>query len=447
MIRILSCSFALITLHTFSFVGIVVGSPVDSTVASPILSWNSHFQWTTIIQEHLPFSATYSGQHSLDTSFERKLSVTSTLYFGSKLWKNGEGYLDLELGGGSGVSSTEGIAGFPNGEVYRVGDPSPVLAIARIFIQHTIPLSTSFEPVEEGADALGGEKPSTRLVLTAGRFSLADFFDFNEYSHDPRTQFFNWSIWAMGAWDYAADTRGYTWGAVTELIDSTYEARIAAVMVPSDANGPFFDHAIDKAFSLNAEFVKPYHLFGNDAKIHLIAFLNKANMGNYAQAIAEAHGAPPDVISTRSYNNVKYGGGISIEQPLSDAFGFFARLSWNDGRNETWAFTEIDNSIVVGLHLDGMLWHRPEDNVGIAGAINGLSSDHRAYLAAGGYGFLIGDGALNYAPETIGEAYYGLHITNAVTVTGDYQIVFNPAYNRDREGPVSLFALRAHFAL
>ena len=174
--------------------------------------------------------------------------------------------------------------------------------------------------------------------------------------------------------------------------------------MPTIANGAQFDTHINKAYSINAEFVRQYVLFDREGKLHLIGFYNHAHMGNYQEAIddAEIDHNTPDIISTRSYCS-KYGFALSVEQPLSETVGMFSRLSWNDGRTETFVFTEIDRSFNVGVNVRGDSWKRSDDNAGLAVVVNGLSNDHRDYLAAGGYGFLIGDGRLNYGLEQIVE--------------------------------------------
>jgi high affinity Mn2+ porin len=404
-----------------------------------------HFQLTGIQQAHPSFEARYTGNNSLLPTSENLLSVTATLFLGRRLWEGGEVYFDPELQAGSGFSSSRGVAGFPNGEIYRVDNPAPRVFIARLFFRQHFQLEREREWVGADQNQLAGRLPASRLTLTIGRFSLTDFFDDNSFSHDPRTQFMNWALWAGGAWDYAADTRGYNWGIVAQLFQPTYSMNVAAVLVPSEANGPFFDHHIGKAYSLNLELVKPFSLLELEGKLHLITFLNRANMGTYRTAIDRAmnSGGPPDIDRTNEYCS-KYGFVISAEQPVSKTVGLFARYSWNDGRTETWAFTEIDRSFHAGLLLNGGIWNRPDDNAGLAGVINALSEDHREYLAAGGYGFIVGDGALNYALEQIVEAYYNFRMTSTLWLSVDDQIVVNPGYNRDRGPVVNAFAMRVH---
>jgi high affinity Mn2+ porin len=407
-----------------------------------------HFQFTGIQQSHPSFKAKYSGSNSLLPSSESLFSVTATLFLGQRLWEGTEVYFDPEMQGGSGFSSTTGVAGFPNGEIYRVDKPTPKPFIARLFLRQHFALGNEREWVGGDQNQLAGPLPVSRLTLTLGKFSLTDVFDDNRYSHDARTQFLNWSLWAGGAWDYAADTRGYNWGILAQLFQPAYSINFAAVMVPTYANGPFFDHNISKAYSLNLELVKPYGLFEQEGKLHLVTFLNHANMGNYRVAIDRANelGQTPDIDQTNTYSS-KYGFVLSVEQPVSKTVGLFARYSWDDGRTETWVFTEIDRSFHAGLSLNGGMWNRPDDNAGLAMVINALSDDHREYLAAGGYGFIIGDGALNYGWEQIVEAYYSLKMTSSFWLSLDEQIIVNPGYNKDRGPVINALALRGHLEL
>jgi high affinity Mn2+ porin len=433
----------LISVHSESSAHLL-DSPKDSSE-----SWNSHFQYTGIEQIHGAFSAKYSGTNSLRNVSEDHFSVTSTLFLGRRLWPCGEAYLDPEMSGGSGFSSTTGIAGFPNGEIYRVDDVSPKVFIARAFLRQHFSLGgDEVERIESNQNQLACMLPKSRLTLTIGKFSLTDIFDDNIYSHDPRTQFMNWSVWASGAWDYSADTRGYDWGIVAELHQPTYALNVGVVLVPSYANGPVFDTDIGNAYSLNLEFVKPYKVFEREGNLHLIGFLNHADMGNYREAVGAAAvaGTTPNIVTTRTYC-AKYGFSVGIEQPLTSTMGLFSRLSWNDGATETWAYTEIDRSFQLGINVRGDAWNRNEDNLGLAFVVNGLSNDHRNYLAAGGYGFLIGDGRLNYGLEQVAEVFYCLKLSSILWLTLDDQMILNPAYNKDRGPFVNAFGVRGHVEL
>lgn len=402
--------------------------------------FSCHFQLTTIGQHQLPFNDPYDGLHSLISHEPLRMSVTSTLFLGAKLWKGGELYFNPELSGGRGIGGTSGIAGFPNGEVYRVGNPEPVVTCARIFLRQAFRLQGAEEPVEDQPNQLAGKTAANRLVFTLGKFSVADMFDNNSYSHDPRSQFFNWAMMSAGAWDYPANTRGYTYGIVAELIKPAWSLKLSTAMVPEVANGPFLDLNIANAHSETVEFDRNFSLHKRPGVIRLIVYNTFAHMGNYDEALKEI---TPDVTTTREYGRTKTGFVINAEQALNDNTGMFARISWNDGQNETWAFTEVDQSVNIGIQLKGNSWKRPDDKLGIAVVVNGISEPHRGYLAAGGYGFILGDGRLNYGLESILEAYYNARLFSNFYLSPDYQFILNPGYNRDR-GPVNVIGIRGH---
>jgi high affinity Mn2+ porin len=289
---------------------------------------------------------------------------------------------------------------------------------------------------------LSGKQPVSYHSINVGKFSVEDFFDANSYSHDPRTDFYNWALMSGGAWDYPANTRGYTWGFVIEDVHPKWALRICGVMSPQVANGPYMDMNIAKAHSEAIEYSRMYSIKGKKGAIHIIGYFNQAHMGSYRETLNDTiyH---LDVTQTRSYAHEKGGFVVNAEQQIGNYSGIFSRISWNDGQNETFAFTEIDRSIAGGYVLKGGGWKRDDDKIEIAVVINGLSKVHEEYLAAGGYGFIIGDGALNYGYETIIEANYLFKFTKNFWFTPDYQFVINPAYNKDR-GPVNVFGMRLH---
>lgn len=407
------------------------------------LNTNFHFQLTTVTQHKFAMHAPYTGANSLTGNKEDASTLTATIFWGQKLWKNAAVYINPEVAGGSGVSGAHGIAGFTNGEAFRVGNPSPTIYLARAFFQQTISLSNEVGNVGEGANDVYKEKSTRYIDIVLGKFSVADYFDKNTYSHDPRSQFLNWSLMSNGGWDYPANVRGYTWGGVIEYGSPAFSVRIGSVMVPTEANGNVMDKNINKANSSMIELEKPFQINRRPGTIRLLSFYTQTHMGSYVQAIQQNPTAP-DITATRKYGRTKYGFGINVEQELAKGVGLFARASWNDGRNETWAFTEIDRSASLGLLFDGSLWKRADDTFGIGSVINGLSSYHRDYLAAGGYGFIIGDGQLNYGREWATEIFYRANLfSDAFYVTPHYQFVSNPAYNKDR-GPASILGLRVH---
>lgn len=417
--------------------------PAGESPAPSEPRFDAHFQLTTVTQAHPSFPAAYSGNNSLSPNSEHETTVTSTIYLGARLWRGAEIYVNPEMTGGSGLSKAFGIAGFPNGESFRVGSPEPHIFLARVLVRQTFAAGSEMETIPDEVNQLGGKRPVRRWTLTVGKFGVTDIFDDNAYSHDPRTQFLNWADWTPGAWDYPADTRGYTWGAAIEYTDGDWAGRFGATAEPKVANGLEIDKDLHHAYSLMIELERRYEIAGNEGKAKLILFDNRADMGNYREAIQEAGGGPPDIVAARRAGRSKYGFAVNLEQSLGERAGLFLRGSWNDGRNEAWAYAEIERSLTAGAVRRRPLPDRPDDEAGLAFIVNGLSADHRDYLAAGGYGFMIGDGRLTYGLEKIAELYYKAALVKSVWVTGDYQFVENPAYNRDR-GPVHVFGLRLH---
>jgi high affinity Mn2+ porin len=418
---------------------------LGDTAVAPIKKYSLHYQTTIISQYHFNFPALYSGDNSLETSEPARTSFSGTIFFSYKPFKNTYLVFNPEAAGGKGLSKTLGIAGFPNGEVYRVGDPNPKPFIARLYAEQRFPLSNRKEAVEDDLNQLAETTNKDYISVILGKFSLTDFFDDSQISHDPRTQFYNWSLMSNGAWDYPANTRGYTIGAVVQALYNDWAFRTALTTVPIEANGPELQFKFGKAMGWVAEIEKTNLFKRNEthfSSAHAGFFLNKAHMGNYQQSIANAGTGVPDITDSRMYGRDKYGYYIGMDNHFGKLHHFI-KNSWNDGKNETWAFTEIDRSISTGIQLDGDIWKRKKDRFSIAYVSNGLSDEHKAYLAKGGYGFLIGDGKLNYGHEQIIEAYYSFNIWKKIFLSPDYQFVTNPAYNKDR-GPVHIVALRLH---
>ncbi len=389
-----------------------------------------HFQQTFVWQNHTRFKSPYQGANSLAPDEPPALTLTSSFLFHASLGNILEIELDPELSGGKGVSGSTGVAGFPNGEAYRVSDVAPKLELVRAFGEKTIPLGTA-----------------EFLDIIVGKFSLADYFDRNSYSNNPRTQFMNWALINNGAWDYPADTRGYTGGVVAAYErgkDLTF--RVAATMEPTTVNGPNLDANIAQAHGLALETELGCHVFPRDGRLRVLLFHNTSRMGDYRIATVDSL-SQHDIALTRAYGGTKYGIGLNIEQSLNERTGIFFRAGWNDGQHETWAYTEIDRTVSGGIAAQPGWLGRSEDWCGIAFAINGISDAHIEYLRSGGLGFIIGDGKLpNYSPETIIEAYYQIQLDRRLNCTLDYQGVLNPAYNRDR-GPVNFGGIRIHFEL
>ncbi len=410
--------------------------------------WNLFFQATSIGQYHGTFNSPYSGPFSLQNYPERDVSLTTTLFLGIQLEKNTQLYFDPEIAGGRGFSGVNGLANSSNGELPRVASATPKPYLARLYVSHDFGFGSEKESVESDENQLAGTRPMNRYTITAGRFTLTDFFDDNRYSHDPRTQFIGWGVMFNGAWDYPADVRGYTWGWVHELHFKNWSLRYASAAMPRVANGLRFDRRlfVNRGDVVEGEY---RHQFGtHPGVIRALGFANHANAGNYAEAIrlAELNGGPPVVTETRRNGTVKYGFGINLEQEITKDIGIFSRLGWNDGKTESFAFTAIDRLATGGISVNGPRWHRKDDTVATELTVSGISGVHALYLARGGYDFLIGDGRLQYGPEYIWESYYSARLFPGFFASFDLQHVSNPAYNQDR-GPVWIPSLRLHFAI
>jgi len=408
-------------------------------------SYGAKFQTTYVWQRKYPFGAAYTGTNSLIPDVEKSYSFTATAALGARTWKGGEVYVDPEVAQGVPLSHLTGLGGFTNGEIARTSGPTPTFYFARAFVRQTWGLGGEREGVESDANQLAGSVERRRLVLTAGKLSLPDLFDDNAYNHDPRTQFLNWSLMTHGAWDYAADARGYSWGVALEYFDDGWTLRAARFMMPKQSNGLALNPRIFESFGDQVELEHGHSLGGHTGKLRLLAYRNQADMGGYRDSLenALASGGTPDLATSRK-KRVKYGFGVNLEQSVSSSTGVFARASWNNGEAEEFAFTEIDRSISLGAVVKGAAWSRASDSIGVAIMRNGISGPHRDYLGAGGLGFFIGDGKLSYRTEGIFEAFYSLGVVKDLWISLDFQRIFDPAYNSDR-GPVSVASARLHY--
>jgi high affinity Mn2+ porin len=407
--------------------------------------WNLFYQATSIGQTHGTFLSPYSGPFSLQNYPEHDVSLTTTLFFGLRLEKNTTFVFDPEIAGGRGFSGVNGLANSSNGELPRVASATPKPYVARLFVSHDFGFGSETEAVESDENQLAGRRPMKRYTIAAGRFTVTDFFDDNKYSHDPRTQFIGWGVMFNGAWDYPADVRGYTWGWMHELHLKDWSFRYASAAMPRVANGLRFDRRlfVNRGDVFEAE--RRYSIRKHDGAVRVLNYLNHANAGTYADSIrlAEANGERPDITATRRNGTLKYGFGVNAEQELTKDVGVFARLGWNDGKTESFAFTAIDRLATGGISVNGKRWHRPFDTAATEFTAAGISGVHALYLARGGYDFLIGDGALRYGPECISESYYSARLFPGFFASFDFQHVANPAYNQDR-GPVRIYSLRLH---
>ena len=405
------------------------------------------FQTTYVWQRKPAFPAAYSGTNSLSPDKERRsYTLSATAFLGTRIWQGGELYFNPEMIMSRSLSNLTGLGGLTNGENQKGGGADPTFYLARLFVRHTWGFGGDTDKIESAPNQLAGNKDKHRLVLTAGKLSLSDIFDNNSFAHDPRTQFLNWSLLTHGAFDFAADQRGYSIGAALEYYHDDWAFRAGRFEQPKESNGLPLDSQIMAHYGDQAEIEHAHEIAGQPGKLRLLAFRNRAKMGGFQDALDfwNAHGrlGVPDVGNVRK-DQSKVGYGVNLEQNITPDIGLFARASRNDGGEETYAFAEIEQSFSSGILVKGSSWSRPDDTVGIAYAQNGLSSVHRQYLANGGLGFFIGDGNINYQPEKIFEGYYSLSVAKNAWFSFDYQHVDNPAYNADR-GPVRIIGARLH---
>lgn len=412
--------------------------------------WWISAQANFIFQAHGSFPALYSGPNSLRPNPETAISRVVTLYLGYELTNRTEFILDPEEAGGHGISDALGLAGATNLDVVRNPQLSKAPYIGRAVISHTFGFSKEMVKVDRTPISLQTEKPMRRLEVHVGKFTLPDYFDQNAVGGDSHLQFMNWTIDNNGAWDYAADTRGYTVGAVLEYQDRSWALRFGEAMMPKVANGPDLDADLLRAHAENYELeLRPKLTTQGATTVRLLSFVNHANMGDYREAVQwylEGLTSTPDVIATRVQGTEKYGFGINLEQDLSHGIRTYARWGWNEPFHELFAYTEVNETVTGGADILGTWWHRKEDRMGAAFVSNGISKDHQNYLADGGLGFLLGDGGLTYGRENIFEMYYTSHLWRGLYASFDLQHIVDPGYNQVR-GPVTVPGVRLHLEL
>jgi hypothetical protein len=404
--------------------------------------WWVSGQANFVYQGHGDFTSPYEGPNSLRPDREDALSHLLTLYTGVRLASRTEAIFDVESAGGRGISDALGLAGFTNLDVVRNPTLGSTPYVARLFVHQTIALGPDTVHVDRGPLSLASEVPVRRIDVRAGKFSTADWLDLNGPGSDSHTQFLNWTADNNGAYDYAADTRGYSVGVEAEYQDRQWALRFAEMLMPKVANGIDLDWNVAKARAENLE-LELRHAGG---AVRLLAYLNHANMGSYAEALAAWQAgvdAQPTIELHRAPGRTKQGFAVNAEQSIANDGRLFARWGWNEGHHESFAYTEANGAIELGGDLRGAPWSRASDKIGAAVMINSLSGDHAAYLAAGGVGFLLGDGRLTYGTERIIEAYYTARLYRGVFASFDLQGIVNPGYNEDR-GPVLVPGLRLH---
>lgn len=406
------------------------------------------YQTTYNWQRHPGFSSNYSGLNSMSSGADKMYTFSLTAHWGTRLWSGGELYFNPEIV--SGVPFTEnliGLGGFTNGEITRAAGTTPQAYRQRLFLRQTWNQGGGTEKLESDFNQMAATVDKNRTVLTVGNFSMLDVFDDNAYAKDPRTQFMNWGNWTYSSWDYAADARGYGWGFALEFYQSEWVYRLGRMTGPKEPNGLPVDFNLLKHYGDQFEIEHAHNFNNQPGKVRVLFYRNRAVLASFDDATAYLLANNPTdkqtIFNVRNGEKTKYGLGVNIEQAINDQIGFFFRGMKSDGKTETYAFTEVDSSLSAGFLIKGNKWGRAQDTVGLSLMTNYLSPERRRYLEAGGISFFIGDGQLQYKPETIFEGFYSLGISKSVWLTGDYQRIQNPAYNANR-GPVDVFAVRFH---
>jgi high affinity Mn2+ porin len=408
-------------------------------------------QANIIFQGRIPFHALYQGPNSFRNSAEYKTSMLGTLYTALRRNQstryNTDFIFDLESAGGRGLSEALGLAGFTNLDVVRNPNLGSTPYIARYEIHQVIGLTNKTTSQEANFFALASTVPERRVEIRIGKMTLPDFFDVNSIGSDSHLQFMNWTVDNNGAWDYAADTRGYTVGAMAEYDDRAWSIRYGLFAMPVIANGIDMDWALSRAHGQNGEFeLRRSWISQRKGVTRLLFYGNRAHMGTYREAVdafLAGTDTPPSIVAHEHFGALKYGFGYNTEQELTENLRVFGRFGWNEGQHESFAYTEVDQTVETGTDYAGNRWHRPLDKVAIAVVSNAIKRDHQNYLRLGGLGFLLGDGNLNYGRENTVESYYTLHAWKGMFYSLDVQHIDNPGYNRDR-GPAWVGSVRAH---
>lgn len=430
-------------------------------------SWNFYGQSTYISQWMNAFPAQYTNlngsTNSLKPYAQNSFTWTATLFFGAKLWDGGEIYAVPEVISELPLSGLKGLGGdIQNFELQKNGSEVPIIYNARAYFKQEFDMGGSKMRLESDPLQLGTTVDTRRFNFIAGKFSLLDFFDHNIYAGDLRRQFFNMSFMASSAYDFAADSKGYTVGFVGEQYWDEWAIRFARAAATYYPNQLILNYDIFQYYGDQLELEHHHEILGMPGAIRILGFRNHEVMGKFSDAIAMFNRNPtqynattctgfnygsqnataPDLCWARK-PNTKLGIGLNIEQQVFDDLGFFVRGLWNDGNTEVYSYTSTDRSISIGGLLDGDRWGRERDTLGLGFSQNWISKSHAQYLAMGGIDGFIGDGALKQATEHVVDLYYSLNVINPFWITADYQHIANPGYNSAR-GPVNVFGLRAH---
>lgn len=429
--------------------------------------WNLYGQLTYISSWKRPFSARYTNLNgstaSLGTDAERSWTASFTLYLGVHLWPGGEAYFVPEVIAERALADLHGLGGtIQNFELQKQGSTRPLVYRSRIFLQHTVGLGGAKSERTSDPMQLGGVADARRIVFRAGSFSIIDFFDKSSVVGDPRRGFFNMAFMTHAAYDFAADARGYSWGAMTELFWDDWAVRLGRFAQPENPNDLPLTFQLDRYYGDQLELEHRHELFGKAGAVRVLGYRNRAKMARFDDALAAHQGDPSknaaacgDLYNYSSANvgapdlcwarrpNVKVGIGLNLEQQLTDDLGLFFRAMLSDGQTEVYAFTSTDRSLSLGAIGKGSMWRRPLDVAGVGYGIGGISSAHADYLRAGGVDGFIGDGTIRPAGESVIEAFYSLNVFGPTWVSIDYQHLTHPAFNADR-GPIDIFGARLH---
>lgn len=403
-----------------------------------------HGQSTFIQQGHPAFTSPYQGPNSMTPAASGRQTFNITLYVGAAPWQGAEFWIDPEVDQGFGLSNTLGAAGFPNGQGSKVGSPTPYVRIQRLFWRQTFDLGGATETVDPDENQLGGTRTADRVVLTLGKFSVTDVFDVNPFAHDPARDFLNWTLMDAGSFDFAADAWGYTAGGALEWYQGGWTVRGGLFALSDVPNGANIDWGFGQ-FQMDGEIERRFSLVGEPGSIKLTGFMSRGRMGLFKDAIAlsEFTHEPANASLVRRYLG-RGGLSLNLQQQASASVGLFLRAGFADGDVEPYEFTDVDRTVSGGVSVAGKSWGRPRDTFALGGAANAITAIHQQYLNAGGLGILVGDGKLPHpGDEEILETYYSAAVLKRANITFDYQLIVNPAYNRDR-GPISVFALRLH---
>jgi hypothetical protein len=429
-------------------------------------SWNAYGQFTYISSWKPTFPAPYTNANgsinSLVRDAERSFTGTATLYFGVRLWRGGEAYVVPELIAERPLSQLRGLGGaIQNFELQKGGTETPQLYRSRAFIRQTFGLGGQRVGKESSPMQLGTVYDSRRLVVTLGNFSILDVLDKNAFDIDPRQGFFSLAFLTHPAYDFASDSRGYSWGGVAELYWDDWAARFGRITPPKDPNQLPVDFRLGRYYGDQMEVEHKHQVFGQAGIVRALAYRNRENMGRFGDAVAAFKAEPqknattcqgfnygsgnasaPDLCWVRE-PNAKVGVGLFVEQFIARDIGVFFRGMVSDGQTEVYAYTSTDRSTTSGALAKGSLWSRPTDIAGVGVNLGWISPAHAQYLRLGGIDGFIGDGNLNPAMEGALDLFYSVNLRRSLWLSGDYQRVINPAFNADR-GPVNIFSARIH---